>query len=409
MEGVVVFMKKMQRVSKGIGIVLTVLLLFLTGGCAEYNTGNPADTAAELQGKETGSSEVEVSAFSDELIVRFLDVGQGNATLLQQGDAFILIDGGDREYSSFVVSYLKKLGVEKLEYVIVSHYDADHLNGVIGVLNAFACNRVLAPDYETDTKIYQSFLEIVKEKNITVEYPEYDDTYTFGKSTIRVVGPVSYGYAEGNSNSLGVRISYKDNSFLICGDCTQESEQDILYTGIDVESDVFVANHHGSRYSNCQEFLEAVNPKAVVISCGRNNSYKHPEATVLLEIQKLGANLYRTDLQGSITAVSDGSTITFENEACMDYRSGTELKSGADAGIKTEQESKSPTTRDEPIMDFNEEPTADSFVVNKNTKKFHLPDCSSVADMKDKNKEYMRETRADMIAQGYTACKRCNP
>lgn len=394
--------KKIQtKVSKGIGIVLAVLLLLLPVGCAGYNGDNPADAAGVLQAEENGSADAEVSAFSvgeresslkEELVVRFLDVGQGSAALIQQGDSFMLIDGGDREYSSFVVSYLKKLGITELEYVIVSHYDADHLNGIIGVLNAFACKRVLAPDYETDTKIYRSFLDTIKEKKISLEYPEFGAAYSFAQSSLLVVGPVSYEYADGNANSIGIRISYEDNSFLICGDCTEEAEQDILYAGENVESDVFAANHHGSQYSNCQEFMEAVNPEAVVISCGRDNSYGHPAPSVLLEIQKLGAGLYRTDLQGTITAVGDGSKITFENEVCMDYRSGPEIKSSADVKAEAVHEMES-----------------GSFVLNTNTKKFHLPDCSSIKDIKDKNKESTKETREYIIEQGYSACKRCNP
>ena len=118
-----------------------------------------------------------------ELTVQILDVGQGSAALIRQGDSFLLMDGGDRDYSSYVVSYLKKESVEQLDYVIVSHYDADHLNGVVGVLNAFECKQVLAPDYKTDTKVYQSYLKVINEKNIPVEHPGLGDTYTFADSS----------------------------------------------------------------------------------------------------------------------------------------------------------------------------------------------------------------------------------
>ncbi len=149
---------------------------------------------------------------TQELTVQILDVGQGSAALIRQGDSFLLMDGGDKDYSSYVVSYLKKEGVERLDYVIVSHYDADHLNGVVGVLNAFECKQVLSPDYKADSKVYQSYLRVIEEKNIPVEHPRLGDTYTFA-----------------------------DSSFLICGDCTEESEQDVYSTRARRNSTVRIA------------------------------------------------------------------------------------------------------------------------------------------------------------------------
>lgn len=384
----------LKKVSRSLPIFLLVLCLFAVGGCSGGETDVSADT--------------DVSAFSfgenpesgnNDLTVQFLDVGQGSAALIHQGDSWMLVDGGDREYSSYVVGFLKNQGVKKLDYVVVSHYDSDHLSGVVGVLNAFACSQVLAPDYEEDTRIYQSFLDVIQEKEIPLSHPTLEEDYAFAYSSFRIVSPASYEYADPNSNSLGIRLSYGENSFLICGDSTEESEQDILYQGVDVKSDVFAANHHGSKYSNSKEFLEAVDPDHVVVSCGKGNSYGHPDASVLLSVQKLGAFLYRTDLQGTITAVSDGESIRFENEACMDYRSGTEIGEGPDEETVIE-------TGKMPEKEPGEE---SAYIININTKKFHLPSCSSVEDMEEKNKEYSVDTRDELITKGYSPCKRCNP
>ena len=337
---------------------------------------------------------------TQELTVQILDVGQGSAALIRQGDSFLLMDGGDKDYSSYVVSYLKKEGVERLDYVIVSHYDADHLNGVVGVLNAFECKQVLSPDYKADTKVYQSYLRVIEDKNIPVEHPRLGDSYTFADSSFRVVCPASYSYQDANSNSLGIRLSYGDSSFLICGDCTEESEQDVLYKGTDVHSDVYVANHHGSKYSNSEEFLQAVSPSYVIISCGRDNSYGHPGASVMLSIQKLGASLFRTDLQGVITAVSDGSNIRFANEVCMDYRSGEEIAEADSAGNGN-------------VGDGNSgQDTTTTYILNTSTKKFHRPDCGSVKKMKEESRatsSESRESRESLISQGYEPCKNCRP
>ena len=165
---------------KAAGILLPALLLCGCGvgavsAAPEADIGDvkiDTDGPASLDKEEDSVGEV-----NGDLTVTFLDVGQGNATLVENDGKYMLIDGGDREYSSFVVSYLKNEGVEELEYVISSHYDADHLNGVVGVLHAFPCKTILAADYVTDTRVYDSFCEIVTEQDIKLVYPSVGDVY----------------------------------------------------------------------------------------------------------------------------------------------------------------------------------------------------------------------------------------
>lgn len=416
-----------KNVSKSLFALLMMLCLLAATGCSADGSGNREaavvlenrNAKVQVEEEETESADTEVSAFSlnkntqagpGDLMVQFLDVGQGSATLIRQRGGTMLVDGGDRETSSFLVSFLKEQGITSLDYVVVSHYDSDHLAGVIGVLNAFECDMVLAPDYEGDTKLYESFWSTVEEKEIPVIHPKLGDTFSFAESSFRVVSPVSYEYKDANSNSLGIRLEYGENSFLLCGDCTEESEQDMLYLDTSVESDVYAANHHGSKYSNSQEFLGAVSPEYVVISCGAGNSYGHPDASVLLEIQKLGAGLFRTDLQGTVTAVSDGKKISFEQEICMDYRSGTEIaETGTPEAVK---EKPSVDSGHDGIIGQNGAGSPEGqtqYILNTNTMKFHLPECGSAGDIADKNKKLSTDTRESIIDQGYTPCKRCNP
>lgn len=417
----------LKNVSRSLLTLLMILCLLGASGCSADDSGSreealgfsARDTENQVSEKKQEQADTGISAFSldegpnsdpGDLTVQFLDVGQGSATLICQSGHTMLMDGGDRETSSFVVSFLKEQGITSLDYVVVSHYDSDHLAGVIGVLNAFECDMVLAPDYEGDTKLYESFLSTVEEKEIPVGHPRLGDTFFFAESSFRVVSPVSYEYKDANSNSLGIRLEYGENSFLLCGDCTEESEQDMLHLDTDLDSDVYVANHHGSKYSNSSEFLEAVSPEYVVISCGAGNSYGHPDASVLLEIQKLGAGLFRTDLQGTVTAVSDGKKIGFDREICMDYRSGTEI---AEAGIQeAAKEKPSVDSGHDGIIGQNgvgSPEGQEQYILNTNTRKFHLPTCSSVEDIADKHREYSSDTRESIIDQGYTPCKRCNP
>lgn len=395
---------------KQIALLLCVMALFSTG-CTEssqeqdnYNiSGTEKDEevvqqADIMQQEETNQQGVsskqgtEVSNQTEgDLTVTFLDVGQGNAVLVQNDGLAMLIDGGDRDKSSYVVRYLKEQEIDELAYVISSHYDADHLNGVIGALNAFTCDEVLSADYETDTKVYDSFWNTVSEKEIPQIFPKIGENYEFGDAYFTIVCPDKYGYSEDNDNSIGIRLVYGENSFLILGDASSEMEQVMINSGENLVSDVYLASHHGSDTASSSAFLEKVSPQAIVISCGEGNSYGHPAKETMERIQNTGASLYRTDLQGNIIVTSDGINLTWNVEPCQDYRSGDEIQ-----GVTVNQ---------------NQEETQqeETYVLNQNTKKFHRPDCKSVSTIKEGNKANFTGSRQELLDAGYSPCKSCNP
>lgn len=400
---------RQNRGTAGKSVLVALLFLVLASGCSAADTSLEDMDAASGQDKIAGTELGEDGA----LTVTFLDVGQGNAVLVEQDGEYMLIDGGDREYSSFVVSYLKEQGVDEFAYVIASHYDADHLNGIVGALNVFPCKLVLAPDYTADSRVYTSFLDVIEERDIELVYPAVGDTYTLGGAEFTVVCPDSYDALDANDNSVGVRLTYGETSFLICGDAGTGVEREMIESGIALDSDVYLASHHGSSGSSSLEFLQAVGPEAVVISAGRDNPYGHPTAEVLENIQSVEAALYRTDLQGTLTAVSDGSAVTWNVAACTDYRDGEileaagvpeETAAGADAeaaGVPEESEPSDPAAG---TVNGQAE-----YVMNRNTKKFHLPSCASVSDISPENKAYFTGNREELIAAGYEPCKRCDP
>lgn len=254
-----------------------------------------------------------------EMIVTFLDVGQGNAVLVECDEEYMLIDGGDREYSSFVVSYLQKQGVEEIKYLVSSHYDADHINGLIGALNVFSVDMVLDGDYEWDTKTYVSFQSAVEENGCEEIHPGVGEVYPLGEAEFTVVCPDDYTHSESNDNSIGLRIVYGETSFLICGDASSNMETWMLESGGVIDSDVLMCSHHGSKYSTSEAFLEGVEPSAVVISCGENNSYGHPSERVMKLLSEGSYDLYRTDVQGTLIASSDGNRILWNTEPTSDY------------------------------------------------------------------------------------------
>lgn len=373
-----------------------------------------ADTEAETDTEADTEADTDTDTDTDApLVVTFLDVGQGNAVLVEQDGEYMLIDGGDREYSSYVVSYLKKQGVEELSYVIASHYDADHLNGVVGVLHAFPCEKVLAADYETDTKIYQSFYDVVEEKDIELVYPSAGDTYTFQDAEFTVVCPENYNYADDNDNSVGIRLVHGENSFLFCGDAGEKSEKAMEESGLTLSSDVYLASHHGSAGSSKYSFLEKVKPQAVVVSAGRGNSYGHPAESVLSHVKELGAELYRTDIQGEIRVVSDGKNLQWNTDACEDYRSGDEVKNNENGKDERRDEAENESVGYAGDAESGKEAETDgaeqTYVLNQNTKKFHRPGCGSVSSIKEENRADFTGSREELIDAGYSPCGNCKP
>lgn len=250
------------------------------------------------------------------LSVTFLDVGQGNCILAESDGHYLLIDGGDRSHSSFVVSYLQQRGITQLDYVLVSHYDADHLSGIIGVLYNYNVATLLTPDYTTGTKIYQSYINCIETQSLAPVHPQVGDSYTLGNASFTVVCPDNYDYDEENNRSLGIRLTDSNNSFLILGDAQSQSERTMLKQDITLSSNVYLVSHHGSASSSSENFLNAVNPQYAVISVGADNDYGHPAPKTLSRLTALHTQILRTDTSGTITAYStpDGLVWNLQKE-----------------------------------------------------------------------------------------------
>lgn len=257
-----------------------------------------------------------------EMEVHFLDVGQGSACLVESEGHYMLVDGGDRDTSSFVVAYLRDQGVEKLDYIIASHYDADHISGLVGVLNVYPTEKILCPDYETDTKIYASLMNKIEENGCEVVHPAAGESYDLGEAFFTIAAPVKDDYEDDNNRSIGIRLVHGNSSFLMLGDAERESEEDICSSGARLQSDVYLVSHHGSSSSTTKELLERVRPSAAVISVGEDNAYGHPHSQTMDRLKAAGVQLYRTDIQGTVIAVSDGGKLVWNHEPCTDYSPG---------------------------------------------------------------------------------------
>ena len=254
-----------------------------------------------------------------EMQVHFIDVGQGDCTLITSGGEAMLIDAGNNDKGTLVQSYLQKQGITSLDIVICTHGDGDHSGGMDVILYKFDCKTVIMPDTSkvmNDTATFRDVLSTMKAKNYKNTVPVIGDVYKLGNATVTIIAPSSYDYGDNKNNySVGVLVQNGDNRFIFTGDAEVEAEADILHNNSNISADVYKVAHHGSRTSTTKEFLDAINPTYGVISCGDDNSYGHPHAEVMKRLRKARIKVFRTDEQGTIIATSDGRNITWNRDS----------------------------------------------------------------------------------------------
>ena len=261
-----------------------------------------------------------------ELTVYFLDVGQGDSAIIVCDGEAMIVDGGKGEQnSSKIYTFLKEHEIKKLEYMVATHPDEDHVGGLAGALNAVQVETILSPVQDWSTQAFQKFKEYARKQNVPIVIPYPDDRYFYylGGATFRVLSCDTKG-ATPNEMSICMRIDYGETSFLFTGDIEGYALNQLISLKVPIEATVLKVGHHGSEKSNPDDLLRLVNPQYAIISCGKNQ-YGHPAEITLKLLKNHDIELYRTDLQGMITCVSDGKTIDIkpEHEAQGDIFSAT--------------------------------------------------------------------------------------
>ena len=281
-----------------------IVILFLLAGCSltiETQAGPPINEESFLK-------------------VHFIDVGQGDATLIQQinqdNTYNMLIDAGNNGDGEYLVEYLKDQGVETLDYIIGTHPHSDHIGGLDDVIKGFQVGAIIMPKVMANTRTFEEVMEAVSDKGLSITSPVPGTSYPLGEAEFTILAPNSDDYASLNDYSIANRLVFGSNSFIFTGDAEALSEEEILnnFNKRDLASDVFKLAHHGSSTSNTEDFLEAINPSYGIISCGQDNSYGHPHREIMAQLKARNILVFRTDLHGTIVINSDGKDISIETE-----------------------------------------------------------------------------------------------
>jgi competence protein ComEC len=280
------------------GLVLVVLT-----GCSPMSVFN------ESAGSTT------ILRADGKLQVLFLDVGQGASQLLiSPSGKTMLIDAGNNDKEQVMLDYLKQYQITKLDIVIGTHPDADHIGGLDKVIDQTMVDNIYMPKISSNTRTFESLLESISNKKLKVQTAKAGLTLDWDKEVqVEMIAPAAV-YDSANNMSAVVKITYGTTSLLLTGDAEAASEKDMIKSGVDLSSTVLGVGHHGSKSSTSLAFLNEVKPQYAIIQSGKDNNYGHPDKTILSRLKKAGVSVYRNDLQGTVSVISDGKNVTIATE-----------------------------------------------------------------------------------------------
>lgn len=294
--------KTKNKLMKFLLIIVIAICTYLYETYFEETTANP-----EIEYRQ----EEQVKIDPNNLIIHFVDVGQGDCILISKNNEYVLIDAGNNEDGPLLVEYFKELGIKKFKYVIATHAHEDHIGGIDNVINNFELGHYYMPNVITTTKTFEDVLDALLAKKKAFETPNIGDKFKLSDTEFEVLY-LGSDKSDLNNTSIVLKLTYKNTTYLFMGDATDKVEKILINEGKDLESDVLKVGHHGSQYSSTAAFLKQVSPRYAVIQVGQDNDYDHPKQITIDKLEKLKTLTYRTDKHGTIILTSDGDNISFE-------------------------------------------------------------------------------------------------
>lgn len=353
-------------------ILILFFLVSLLGGC------HPSSSTLKEQNVLSFDNQKKENK-SGQLVVCFIDCGQGDAILIKTPEGeYMLVDGGKPEEGENISEFLRNQGVKQLAVIVGTHPHSDHIGGLAKIINNFLVEKVYLPRVTHNTTAFEAMLKAIKGKNLKISTARKGVEIPLEGVQARFIAPVGENYEELNNYSAVIKIDYGDVSFVLTGDAEEFSEKEMLVSGEKLKADVLKVGHHGSSSSTSSAFLKAVAPQYAVIMCGADNDYGHPHRETLAALDNVGVKVYRTDLDGTIIMKSDGHNINIDTAA------------GNNQTLKPTSEQKQDHI----------------YIGNKKSLKFHRSDCKSLPY--EKNRVYF-DNRDKAIKQGYSPCNKCQP
>lgn len=306
--------KSYNRAARSVGgiigmlltVLVSILILYFVGGSFDFSGG--FSFSFFYPGDDPYTSDIS----AEECSVHIIDVGQGDSILLSVGSGeCILVDAGPVSSRSVLCEYLSAVGVDKINWLVLTHPHDDHIGGAAEVIKQFNVDNILMPALTADSSVFADLLDAAERGGCSVQTVSSGYTFSAGELKCTVLSPVRNEYEDENNWSIVMKANYGMISMLFTGDAQEQAEADIIRkfgSGI-LKSDLLKVGHHGASDSSSEQFIKAVSPAFAAISCGENNTYGHPDITVVERLSEAGAQIYRTDEEGGIIFVSDGEKI----------------------------------------------------------------------------------------------------
>jgi len=251
----------------------------------------------------------------DELRVSFLNIGQGDSSLIQTMDGKnILIDGGPDDSVIFELSKELSWFDRTIDLMILTHPHADHISGLTEVIERYDVRKILYTGVPHSSPTYIHWLKLVQEKKIPITIISKSQTIELTEDCfIEILYPISsllnLDVSNLNNTSVVLKLVHGETKFLFTGDIESETESELLRSGIDLSADVLKVAHHGSDTSTSLEFLKAVRPEFAVMQVGEDNKFNHPSIRILKRLERMNVEIFRNDIDGTVRFKSDGKNI----------------------------------------------------------------------------------------------------
>ena len=252
----------------------------------------------------------------NKMIVHYIDVGQGDCILIQVNNKNLLIDSGPSSSRKDLLDYLEKLNIKKFDYIIATHPHEDHIGNMDTIIKRYSIGSFYSPKVISSSTTFENMISALVDKNLKVNVLKKGfKGIDLGENVkFQVFSPAENLFSDNlNDYSPIIKITFLNNSFLFTGDAEISTEESVLSENNNLNCDILKVGHHGSSTSTSSNFLTSVNPSVAIISVGKNNSYGHPTSELLSLLDYFNIRTIRTDINGTIIAISDGKNISISS------------------------------------------------------------------------------------------------